>query len=68
MLSTRWVSVLFALMVVAAVALSGCSDTTGCANCAPLDYESNPASANYNFEDVDATVDDGGLSAARFAP
>ena len=51
MLVTRWAYALSGMMVVAAVALSGCSDTTGCTNCAPLDYQSNSARVKYGLED-----------------
>jgi CubicO group peptidase (beta-lactamase class C family) len=44
-------------MVVAVVAI-GCSETTAFENSAPLDYESNPASAKYDFSEVDITVHD----------
>lgn len=49
---------LLPVLPLTAVALLACETGGGTDHWAPLDYESNPASAKYDFEDVDATVGD----------
>ncbi|MDH3655421.1 MAG: beta-lactamase family protein [Myxococcales bacterium] len=46
------------LCVLLGAAVPGCSETTGANNWAPCDYESNPASAKYDFNSVDSTVEE----------
>lgn len=58
MTEQRWVYGLSGVMLVAAVVAIGCSETSGSDNSAPLDRESNPASAKYVFSDVDTAIRD----------
>ncbi len=51
----RWMVTLFFVL---ALGLMGCSEASGTDNWAPLDYESNPHAAKYDFSEVDSASAD----------